>query len=528
MPRHRIALAALAAILLGAPVTPTRAQDLTIGSRQGPESMDPHFSPTVSHAGAVRNVYDTLVRRRPNMDLVPWLAESWRTTAPTTWEFKLRRGVAWHDGSPFTARDVKFSIERIPTIASGSGGTQAYVKSVRAVEVIDDHTVLIHTKEPAPTLLVDLDRVFMVSEMHAKGADNQTFREGGAAVGTGPYKYVRHVPRSELVLERNDAFWGQRPHWRRVVFREIPNDNARVAALLAGDVDLINATPTAAVAQLERAPDVTLTRARSSFVFLVHPDHREPSPQVFDNAGNPLAKNPFRDRRVREALSLSIDRENLARVVTEGLALPAHWPMNMDFPGTPRDPPPAPLVHDPARARALLAEAGYPQGFRVRLNCTNDRLPNDGKICQALGQMFARIGVQAEVFAQPGTVYLPAFTRGEFSLAMSAYGTITGEANYILSQLLFTRDKVPNMGSFNRTRYSNPEVDQIALAANAEMDEAKRRALLERGMRLVMSEFATIPVAHPMAIWAMNARKVRYEARVDEETHAAEVMPVTR
>ena len=228
-----LALTALVA-MVGA--TATLAQTLTIGVRGGPDSIDPHFTATGTHAEALKHVFDTLVWSGDGLELEPRLAESWKAIDPTTWEFKLRKGVKFHDGSDFTAEDVKFSIERIPVVA-GPNPTTIYVRRVKETKIVDPHTVHIITDGPAPVLPNDFIRLFIVSSKAANGLTkdtaNEAFNSGKAAIGTGPYKYVSWVPKGDLVVDRFDGYWGPKEPWARHVRKEIPNDAARVAQLKA-------------------------------------------------------------------------------------------------------------------------------------------------------------------------------------------------------------------------------------------------------------------------------------------------------
>ena len=513
--RHLLAATAIgvAALAGGA-----RAQDSTMGMRSGPLSIDPHFSSAGQHASALRNVFDALVRRSADMKLEPNLAESWSRVDDVTWEFRLRRDVRWHDGTPFTANDVKFSVERIPTVVAGTGGLGAYVRSIRETVVVDDHTVRFLTHGPSATLIAELDRVFIVQARAAQGADNAAFRSGGAAIGTGPYRYVSWEPRGDLVLERFDGYWGRRAHFRRVIMREISNDSARVAALLSGNVDLINYVPPASVSTLNRTADMQVLQVPSIYVFLLHPDGRDVSPLVTDNDGRPFAQSPFRDLRVRRALSLSINRNGMARNIMEGMAEPAHTPLPSSFFGVPKGT--GELRHDPAEGRRLLAEAGFPRGFRVQLHCTNDRFAGDARVCAALGQSLASIGITAEVNAQPTAVYFTNYTRGDYSLTMNGWGTLTGDATYMLASLLHTRGVNPRFGTFNRMRYSNPEVDRITRASLEVVDEGERERLVTQGIRIAMDDHAIIPIITLSAVWAINTRRLAFTARMDEETLA--------
>jgi peptide/nickel transport system substrate-binding protein len=501
---------------------PAMAEELVIGVRAGPLALDPHHAGAPQHIAAMRNIFDTLVRRSPRMAIEPNLAESWNRVDETTWEFRLRQGVLWHDSTPFTAADVKHSIERVPTVGTADGGVVAHVSAIIAVVILDEHTVRIRTDGPAPNLLADLDRVFIV-----QATPNTTLRAGDGAVGTGPYRYVSWEPGRELVLERFDEYWGDpKPHFTRVVFREIADDAARVAALAAGNVDLINHVPLSGLGPLRRLPQVQVLHVPSIFVFLLHPDGRPTSPLVTDHGGQRLAENPFRDVRVRRALSLAIDRSGLARTVMEGTATPAHAPLPPDSFGVPRNL--GELRHDIVEARRLMTEAGYPRGFRVRLHCTRDRFPGDARICDALAPTFAPLGIVVDAVALPTLEYFTGFAGGDYSLAMNGWGTLTADATAMLALLLHTRGVEQGFGVFNRMRFSNAEIDRFARASLAAIDEAERRRLLEQGMSLAMELHAVIPIVTVPAIWAGNARRVTFIARMDEETLAIAARPPTR
>ena len=413
------------------------AQTLTVAVRGGPESMDPHYSALGVHADAMKHVFDTLVWSGDDIQIEPGLAESWKPLDDTTWEFKLRKGVKFHDGSDFTAADVKFSIERIPEV-TGPTTLMIYVRRVKEVVIVDDHTVHMKTDGPAATLPNDFVRLFIVSHNAAKDYSTKEtapegFNSGKAMIGTGPYKYVSWEPKGDLVLERFDDYWRGKGDWEKVIRKEMPNDSSRLAALKAGQVDLINYVSSADWQALKRDSSIDTFLADSVYVMNLQLDQREQTPKVYDNDGNPLAKNPFLDAKVRQAIDLAIDRETMVEVVLEGLGTPANQLMSKGFFGwSARVPERKP---DPAKAKALLAEAGYPDGFQMDLYCTSDRLPGDGAICQGLGQMFAQVGIKTNVNAISRSVYFPAQAKREYSAFMNGWGTLTGEASYTLGSM---------------------------------------------------------------------------------------------
>ena len=508
-------------------VTSAVAQTLTIGVRGGPDSIDPHFTATGTHAEALKHVFDTLVWSGDGLELEPRLAESWKPLNDSTWEFKLRKGVKFHDGSDFSAEDVKFSIERIPVVA-GPNPTTIYVRRVKETKIVDPLTLHIVTDGPAPNLPNDFIRLFIVSSKAAAGLTketaNEAFNSGKAAIGTGPYKYVSWQPKSDLVLARNDAFWGTKEPWARHVRKEIANDAARVAQLKAGQLDLISRVPATDVDALKRDPKIRVQTIDTVYVFNIELDMRDKALNVAAKDGSPLDRNPFQDLRVREAIDLAIDRKALATVAMEGLGKPASQmvtPSIFGFNKTLGE-----RKYDPAAARKLLAAAGYPNGFRLQFSFTQDRLPGDRQVGTSIAQMLAAIGIDAQANAQPAAVFFPARTRGEYSMSMSGWGTLTGEAHYTLSSLAHSNDKDKKMGAFNVLGYKNPTMDKLLQDAAVEMDVAKRRKLLEDANALLEKDRQRLPVVAVGSAWAMQKDKVTIKSRVDEDTLAMNIKPV--
>lgn len=518
---------AMAGVLVAGVAGSAVAADLIVGVRAGPLSIDPDFTAAGTHAEAMKHIFDTLIRSGNDLELEPGLAESWKAIDDTTWEFKLRKGVKFHDGSDFTAEDVKFSIERIPAVA-GPNPTTIYVRRVKSVEIVDPYTVRVKTDGPAPTLPNDFIRIFVVSHIAAKDFStketaNEGFNSGKAAIGTGPYKFVSWTPKEELVLQRFDGYWGGKEPWEKVVRKEIPNDASRVAQLKAGQVDIIARAPAVDVPVLERDSQIRVTKANSVYLFQVEFDFRKDTPQVSKKDGSPLGVNPFLDPRVREAFDLAIDRNAIAEVSMEGMGTPQSQLVTPNIFGY--DDKIKVVQPNLDRAKKLMAEAGYPDGFQVTFSFTSDRLPGDKDVGTTIAQMLAAINVKANANALPGAVYFPAKARGEYSLTMSGWGTLTGESNYTLSSLVHTNDAATKMGAFNVRGYSNPKMDKLIEAAAVEMNEAKRLALLKEGNALVVSDRPNLPVASIVTAWAMKKNKVTIVPRSDEDTLAMNIRP---
>ena len=519
--------ASLAAALLGSVSASALAADLTIGVRAGPLSVDPHFTAAGTHAEAVKHIFDSLVKSGNNLELEPGLATSWTAVDATTWEFKLRQGVKFHDGSDFTAEDVKFSIERIPAV-TGPNPTTIYVRRVRGIEIIDPYTIRIKTDGPAPTLPNDFIRLFIVSHTAAKdfsaSADKaaEGFNSGKAAIGTGPYKFVSWTPKEQLVLEKFDGYWGPKEPWDKVTRKEIPNDAARVAQLKAGQVDIIARIPSSDVPTLEKDTKLSIVRQESVYLFNIAFDFRDKPPQVSAKDGSPLPKNPFQDPKVREAFDLAIDREALTEVAMEGMGAVQSQLVTPNIFGW--NPNVKPTKADPKKAKALLAEAGYPNGFKVTFSFTNDRLPGDKDVGTTIAQMLTAVGIQVEANAQPGAVFFPANTRGDYSMTMSGWGTLTGEANYTLSSLTHSNDPAKKLGAFNLRGYVNPTMDKLIEDAALEMDTAKREKLLMDANALVATDRPYLAVASTISAWGMK-KTISIVPRSDEDTLAMNIRP---
>lgn len=503
------------------------AQTLTMGVRGGPESLDPHFSALGPHAEAAKHIFDTLVWSGDDLQIEPGLATSWAPLDEDTWEFKLREGVTFHDGSTFDAEDVKFSIERIPVV-TGPTTTTIYVRRVAEVEIVDPYTLHIHTDGPAATLPYDFVRLFIVSAEAA--ADYSTpetsaegFNSGVATIGTGPYKLVSWEPKGDLVLERFDDYWRGVGAWETVIRKEIPNDSSRLAALKAGQVDVVNYVSSVDYLALQNDSSVDVIIGDSVYVMNLQLDQREDTPLVRAKDGSALDENPLRDIRVRQAIDLAIDREVMVDIVLEGLGVPANQMMPPGFFGS-NESIPMP-EHDVEKAKALLADAGYPDGFEIDLYCTSDRLPGDGAICQGLGQMLTQAGIATNVNAISRTVYFPTQARLEYSVFMNGWGTLTGEASYTLGSLAHSNDPDVKLGAFNRIEYYNEQVDALLQEAATEMDEAKRRALYEEAMALTMADKVYISLVQLQTVWAARADALELSPRYDEDTLAFFITP---
>ncbi|WP_458096332.1 ABC transporter substrate-binding protein [Roseomonas sp. WA12] len=491
---------------------------LTIGVGTPATSMDPHFHNNGPNNALTMHIFDRLVERDGRAQPRPALAESWRALSETEWEFRLRPGVRWHDGTPFTADDAVFSFERVPNVANSPGGFGGFLRQVARVEVREPLLLHIHTRQPHPLLPLDLASVSIIAR-HVNGTATEDYNSGKAAIGTGPYRLVSYESGSRAVLARNPDWWGGAQPWTQVNYRFLPNDASRTAALLSGDVDLIDQIPTSDLAKLKREPRLAVSEIPSLRTMFLAPIHAAEGshPQVTDNNGVPLPKNPFLDLRVRRALSLAINREALAERVMEGAAVPTgQWLPEGAFGYNPAVKPDG---FDPDAARRLLAEAGFPQGFRLVITTPNDRWPNDSRVAQAVAQMWTRIGVRATVDGMPYAAFVPRRSRFDFPMQLAAWGSSTGEATNYLVNITGTPNRQRLTGSNNNWKYSDAALDEMTARAAATMDDAAREALLQEAVARYAEQVPYIQVLQLTNTWAAR-RGLRHDPRMDERTLA--------
>ena len=488
---------------------------LTVGLASEATSIDPHFHNLTPNSQIGKQIFDNLINQGAQQQLLPGLATEWGPTDdPTVWEFKLREGVTFHDGAPFTADDVVCSFERVPNVPNSPSSFELYTKG-KTVEKVDDYTIRISTDEPYPLMANDVSTISIVSDEVGCDATTEEFNSGEAAFGTGPWKFSEYVPGDRIVLERNDDYWGEVPDFERVVLKPIKSGPARVAALLAGDVDMINDVPTTDLERLGEDDSLAVFQGPSNRVIYLHMDQfREDSPQITGKDGSDI-KNPLLDERVRLAISKAISREAIRDRVMEGQSIPAGQLLPEGFFGVSENL--KPLDYDPEGAKALLAEAGYGDGFKMTIHGPNDRYLNDARILEAIAQMLNRVGIEASVETLPRSVFFDRASSGgadgtpEFSLILAGWGAGSGEASSPLRSLIRTD------GASNRGRHSNGEIDAIIDEALMTVDDDARQELLAKATEMSIESVAIIPVHYQVNAWAAK-EGLEYEPRTDEWT----------
>ena len=508
---------AVSLVSLWAMTDAARAETATIGMPTSPSTLDPQLSLTTSDVGIYRHIYGSLVRVDSDNQLVLDLATAYRPLDDYTWEFKLRENVRFHDGSDFDARDVVFTLNRLGTVPGHDGLAAEYVSPITDIDVVDSHTLRFKTQQVTPDIPRRLAQISIISDQLPADVTSASFNNGKAAIGTGPFKYVDWRRGDQLILERYDGYWSDPAAFTRVILRAMTNPAARVAALQAGDVDMIGGVPPLDARRLMARDDVSVAMTQSGRThFLQFDMTSDVAPLTFGADGKPLTKNPYADIRVREALSLAVNRDLIVGRIMDGFAEGISQGVRDGFAGY--APQIALPVHDIARARALLAEAGYPDGFTLTLGCPNDRYVNDAALCQAIGQMWSRIGMKVTVETMPKSVYFKKMLACEFPVHLLGWGNTAGNSVSFLKSVVGTPDKAAGRGSWNCS-YSNPELDALIDRAASTVDEAARIGLLQKAMIMAVTQQAFLPL-HVNKVIVATRKGLSYRPQVDENINA--------
>ena len=467
-------------------------------------ALDPYtFNETVQNS-FLANIYERLVQHNRTLALEPGLALSWENTGPEIWRFKLRPGVKWHDGSAFTADDVVFSFQRI---SGKNSAKRSQVATVKAARKIDDLTVEFETKGPDPILPTELTQMDIMSKAWCEKHDaveNVVFGKGENyalrnAMGTGPFRLVSREPDRKTVVERNPDWWGKPEHnIDRAEFHVIANAATRVAALLSGEMDMIYSVPPQDIERLARSAGIRVVEGPELRTIYIAMDQWRDE-LLFSSV---KGRNPLKDVRVRRALALAIDEEAIVKRVLRGQG---HATWLMYGPGVngydaALDKHPA---VDLAKAKALLAEAGYPDGFGITLDCPNDRYVMDEQICTAIAAMVARIGVKMEVYARTKVKFFADVGYPNYRQSFSLQGWTPGtyDAHNVFYTLLSSRDP-SGRGQGNNGGYANPRVDALTEAMSHELNKDKRQALINEAAKIAQQDVATIPLHQQVIVWA--------------------------
>ena len=484
---------------------PGHAATLKWGAQNDILTLDPHSQNHSTTHSIMQHTYEGLTRYTKDFQVEPCLATSWEPITPTQWRFHLRKGVKFHDGSPFTADDVVFSFNRI---RQPQGTNQIYISNAKEIKKIDDYTVDVFLSGPDPVMLrlfVDfriMSKAWSVKNKAENIQDYKAREENFAsrnANGTGPYVIKTWEPDKRVLMTANPAWWDKiSGNVTEVIFTPIKADATRVSALLSGDVDLVTDLPTQDVTRLRSDPKLKVLDGHEVRTIFIGMDQHNPE-LLYSNI---KGKNPFKDVRVRKALNLAVDREAIKRVTMRGLSIPAAI---MVAPGVHGHTDELDKVAPPdvEGAKKLLAEAGYPNGFEFGLDCPNNRYVNDEEICQALVGMWARIGLKVKLSAQPMASYIAKIQNFDHSTYMLGWGVATFDALFSLQSLLHTKTGGAD-GSFNLGRVSDAKLDALIDAAKTEMDPKKRDVMLRDALVLTRDNYYYVPLHHQLRPWAMK------------------------
>ena len=465
-------------------------------------TLDPHAQnegPTISMN---LNIMETLVQSDKTLKIEPALAESWRIVEPTVWEFKLRQGVKFHDGDAFNADDVIFSLMRAK---SANSDFKNQISMIKEVKKLDDHTVHIITTGPNPILPNQLVTIAIMSkewsEKHnvTEVQDYKNKQETYAvrnANGTGAFKLQLREPDVRTILVKNEDWWGQKEsptNVDEIVYTPIANQATRVAALLSGELDFLLDPPLQDIARIKAAPGLVTKRTPQDRTIFLGLDVASPELR----SSNVKGKNPLADPKVRQAMYQAIDIKAIQQKVMRGDSEPAGivtpsfvngWTKELD----------QRLPFDADAAKKLLADAGYPDGFEVKLDCPNDRYINDEAICQAVVGMLGKIGIKVTLDAQTKSLHFPKLAKRNTDFYLLGWGVPTLDSHYVFNFLYHTK------GTWNATGYSNPELDKLIEAMEVEIDLEKRNQIIAKAWDMAKKDMVYLPLHHQVITWAMR------------------------
>jgi peptide/nickel transport system substrate-binding protein len=474
-------------------------------------TLDPADGNATPTNNVLNNIYDTLLFWTPDAKLAPRLAESYKQLDDTTWEFKLRKGVKWHDGSDFTAEDVKFTIDRFLDVSRKPRPVQrrSDLVSIKETKVVDPYTIQVVTTTPFPTLPNQLAVEGIVSKKYATGPQGDAIL-AEKPLGTGPYKFVEWQKNEYIDLVVNPDYWGPAPKVQKVRFRVIPDDQTRLSALQSGSVDLITNVAPELADQLSKSEKVGISSVPSARVIFLIIDTLDPN-------------SPLKDARVRQALNFAIDREGIINTILSGYGIKLSQPLTERHFGY--NPNLTPYSYDPTKAKALLAAAGYPNGFELTFNYTTGRYLKDKEVGEAVASQWAEIGVKAKTSSPVWTQYGSLITsRKQAQIFMLGWGNPIWDADATLFSLLDKPKVDASAPDGSLTSYwLNPTAQNAIKEARSVSDPAKRLALYQQAEQIIHDEAPWIFLHQQRDLYAYNKAKIKWLARSDEQLNAFEI-----
>lgn len=468
-------------------------------------SMDPYRYDEGPTNQFMLHIYEPLVMADADMKYQPCLAESWEQSEDgLTWTFHLRKGVKFHDGNEMTAEDVLASIDVASNPDSPSAFT-AYTSTFESWTAPDDYTVVVKTKRLNPLMLFNMAQIYVLEKENIEGKTEEEI--AATVVGTGRYKFVEQVKEDHIDLTANEDYWGEVPEIKNVRFRPITNEATRTATMLTGEVDFTIGVSVRDIERLENTDGIEVLKQQGLREIYLNLDSREDSP-LFPDGENPMA-----DVRVREAMYLAIDEDTIIKNVMNGCAYEMNSIIPEHYVGYREVERPS---YDPERAKELLAEAGYPDGFEVTLDAPNDRYVNDSEIAQAVTQYFEKIGIKVNLNLMPKANFFSYIKPAENKsmLLLTGWSDSSGDGLSLLRDMVYTFDREEGIGTVNRGHYSNPEVDALIDQAFEEKDDEKRGELVAQADQIAREDFAYIPLHFEQDTYAMKDT-LNYTPRVN-------------
>ena len=484
------------------------AQTVRIANQGDALSLDPHSLNESLQLSTTNNVYETLVGRNKDLSVAPVLATSWKQTSPTVWRFELRKNVQFHDGTPFTADDVLFSFAR----AAGEGSDlKSNTTDIKEVRKVGDHVVEIETKGPFPILPDVITTLMIMSKKwceenkatipvdRRKGIENTASFK---ANGTGPFRVRERQPNVRTVFVRNGTYWGKiEGNVQEVIFTPIANPATRVAALVSGEIDVMEPVPVQDIARINSSPNARVIAGPELRTIFLGMDQKRDELLYSSVKG----KNPFKDKRVRQAFYQAIDIVGIQRTVMRGASRPTALMVGPGINGW-NEAQDKRLPLDVEGAKKLLADAGYPSGFEVTMNCPNDRYVNDGQICQAVAGNLARIGVKINLAAETKGTYFPKILRRDTSFYLLGWTPSTYDSHNALTALMACPDDKTGAGQFNLGAYCNPKVDELTKKIQSETDKPKRDAMIKEAFDLHTADVGHLPLHQQTLAWGVSKK----------------------
>ena len=496
-------LTLLAAIAL--PATAMAKADLVIATDAPPKAMNPHAYSSDANLSYMSNFFDGLLQRKaPEGKLSPALAVKWQRIDALTWKFELRKGVKYHNGNDFNAADVKFTFERMKDPKYSK--LLNIANAIESIDTPDDYTVIFKTKKPVPWFAETMHQNFIVDKESTEKLDDGEYNT--RAMGTGAYKFVEWVKGSYIRMEANEDYWEGAPKYKKVDILPITEESTRFAALAGKQVDIVNGVPVTLYDRVKAMShvDIISQAARRA---------------IYMGIGNAVG-TPFEDIRVRQAIAHAINEEEIIDKIMRGQATLAH--QIPDVPTVGYDPSIKRLGYDPVKAKQLLADAGYPDGFEITVAGPNDRYVNDEKICEAVAKYLAKVGLKVKLDVKPKSIFFDELTKNKYNFYLIGWFDGSFDFGRSAEKLLHTPDKDKGMGTYNGAAYSNSAIDSQLIASSSIIDRGEREKALQNINKESVADVAWIPLHYQQDIFAVvKGKGIKYSPRSDRWIVAKEI-----